>query len=80
MQQKEASPWFLSQRQRDIPDPTGRMVNWAALSGVPKQRAQWEEPRNCSLPGCRKEGPSVSPSLLGKKAVFAGLLCVFQRS
>lgn len=78
MLQEEASPWFLSQRQRDGADPPGRMVVFP-LSGVPGQRALWEGPRSCLWLGCGKEGPSVSPSLLGRQTVFVGLLCVFSK-
>lgn len=74
MLQEEDSLGSLSQGQRDVGCWLGR-----PLSEVPGQRVVWEGPRNGPFPGGGEEGPSVSPALSGRQAVFVSLLCVFQR-
>lgn len=81
MQQEEAShDSCLRGRGTELIPRVGWWARLHSLSqGSLGQRTQWEEPGSCSVPGCRKEGPSVSPSLLGRQAVFLGLLCVFPK-
>ena len=74
MLQEEDSLGSLSQEQRDVGCWLGR-----PLSEVPGQRVLCEGPRSGHLPGGGEEGPSVSPALSGRQAVFVSLLCIFQR-
>lgn len=53
------------------------MLGGRPLSEVPGQRVLFEGPS--PLPGGGEEGPSGSPALWGRQAVFVSLLCIFQR-
>lgn len=55
------------------------MLGGRPLSEVPGQRVLFEGPRSGPLPGGGEEGPSGSPALSGRQAVFVSLLCIFRR-
>lgn len=73
MQQKDASTWFLPQRQRDTADPT---LGW--WSGLPGQKTLWESlgAALCEAVGGKAQ-VSHHPSWVGNCCGPA--LCVFQR-